>query len=60
VSELKLDSRNARSHPERSVDAIAKSYELFGQQKPIVALPDGTVDGEDFIAFFNALASECK
>jgi hypothetical protein len=43
LSDLKLDPKNARKHPKRSIEAIAASLSKFGQQKPIVALKDGTV-----------------
>lgn len=43
VADLRPDPRNARAHPERNVEAIAASLRRFGQQKPIVALRDGTV-----------------
>jgi len=43
VSELKPDSKNARRHEQRSIEAIQKSLVEFGQQKPIVILRDGTV-----------------
>jgi DNA modification methylase len=37
---LKLDPKNANTHPTKSIDAIKLSYARFGQQKPIV------VDGD--------------
>lgn len=40
---LKLDSENARYHSDKSVKAIAKSLELFGQRKPIVVTSDNRV-----------------
>jgi DNA modification methylase len=40
---LKPDKKNARKHDERNLKAIEDSLRLFGQQKPIVALKDGTV-----------------
>lgn len=40
VEELSLLPGNPRRG---DVDAVARSYERFGQRKPIVALPDGTV-----------------
>ena len=43
TSTLKLDERNARKHERRSVDTIKASLSTYGQQKPIVALTDGTV-----------------
>lgn len=43
LDELTPDPRNARTHDERNVDAIAASYRDHGQRKPIVAQrkPDG-------------------
>jgi hypothetical protein len=40
---LKPDSRNARKHSLRNIEAIAASLEKFGQQKPIVVTTDGVV-----------------
>ena len=40
---FKFDARNARVHPDKNIKAIAHSLKQFGQQKPIVALNDGTV-----------------
>lgn len=37
IADLRKDDRNARLHDERSYDAIRKSYDSFGQRKPIVA-----------------------
>lgn len=43
ISELRLDPKNTRHHGDRSVEAIKQSLSVHGQQKPIVALQDGTV-----------------
>jgi DNA modification methylase len=43
LAELHEDPRNARAHSERNVAAIAASLKEFSQQKPIIALADGTV-----------------
>jgi ParB-like chromosome segregation protein Spo0J len=43
IADLKPDPQNARLHNERNLNAIKASLNKFGQQKPIVALPDGTV-----------------
>lgn len=43
VSVLHLDPENARKHSGRSTDGIQASLKEYGQQKPIVALDDGTV-----------------
>ncbi|MCA9316823.1 MAG: DNA modification methylase, partial [Planctomycetes bacterium] len=43
VSELVMDPDNARAHDERNLAAIRDSLSRFGQQKPIVVAPDGTV-----------------
>lgn len=43
IADLIPDPENARKHPERNLDAIKDSLSRFGQQKPIVALRDGTV-----------------
>jgi ParB-like chromosome segregation protein Spo0J len=43
ISELRNDPRNARIHDQRSIETIAVSLREFGQQKPLIALKDGTV-----------------
>jgi ParB-like chromosome segregation protein Spo0J len=43
ISKLKLDSKNARKHPARSLESIKDSLANFGQQKPIVITKDGVV-----------------
>jgi ParB-like chromosome segregation protein Spo0J len=43
TSDLKLDGHNARKHERRSIDTIKTSLATYGQQKPIVALTDGTI-----------------
>jgi len=43
IGDLKPDPRNARTHPEHNVQAIASSLDLFGQRKPIVVRRDGMV-----------------
>ena len=43
ITQLREDSQNARKHDDRNIKAIAASLEEFGQQKPIVAIKDGTV-----------------
>lgn len=43
ISKLKQDPKNARRHSDANIDVIAKSYETYGQQKPVVALEDGTI-----------------
>lgn len=37
ISKLKFDKNNARNHPEKQIEELAKSLELFGQRKPIIA-----------------------
>jgi hypothetical protein len=43
IEKLRPDPENARVHPERNLAAIKESLSRFGQQRPIVALRDGTV-----------------
>jgi site-specific DNA-methyltransferase (adenine-specific) len=43
ISSLKLDPKNARSHDQGNLDAIAGSLTQFGQRKPIVISQDNTV-----------------
>jgi len=40
---LHEDPENARTHPERNLEAIQDSLRTFGQQKPIVVARDGTI-----------------
>lgn len=40
---FKHDPKNARKHNKRNLKSIADSLREFGQQKPVVALDDGTV-----------------
>lgn len=43
VEELHEDPENIRVHDDRSVEAVAESWNEFGQRKPIVALENGKV-----------------
>ena len=43
VAELTQDPRNARSHDGKNIEAIKRSLEEFGQQKPIVVNTGGKV-----------------
>jgi len=43
VETLSLDPANARQHNARNLESIRRSYERFGQQKPIVVDADGKV-----------------
>lgn len=43
LADLHCDPKNARKHGKRDLDTIAKSLDLHGQQKPIVAMRDGKV-----------------
>ena len=43
VGELHEDPENIRVHDDRSVEAVAESFNEFGQRKPIVALDNGKV-----------------
>jgi hypothetical protein len=43
IKNLREDDRNARAHPDASIEAIGASYLRFGQGKPIVVAKDGTV-----------------
>jgi hypothetical protein len=43
IAWFKTDPRNARKHSPRNIKAIADSLRMFGQQKPVVALDDGTI-----------------
>jgi len=44
ISSVRLDPRNAREHPERNLEAIKKSLEVYGQRKPIVVNKDGIIE----------------
>jgi hypothetical protein len=43
IASLREDDRNLRKHRGRSTEAIRLSLQRFGQQAPIVAMPDGTL-----------------
>jgi DNA modification methylase len=43
LADLTLDPRNARTHSQKNLDAIAASLTKFGQRKPIVVTSDGVV-----------------
>jgi len=43
IGRLHEDAKNARLHGARNISAITASLSTFGQQKPVVALRDGTV-----------------
>jgi DNA modification methylase len=43
IEDLTLDPRNARTHSQKNLDAIATSLTKFGQRKPIVITGDGVV-----------------
>jgi hypothetical protein len=43
LDQLRIDPQNANTHSDKSVQAIADSFESFGQQRPIIASPKGTV-----------------
>lgn len=43
IKNLREDPKNANTHPDRSIEAIASSYLRFGQAKPIICANDGTV-----------------
>lgn len=43
IDTLRPDPDNANTHPEENLAAIAASLTEFGQQTPVVSLPDGTV-----------------
>jgi DNA modification methylase len=42
LATIRADPNNVKKHGRRSLDEIARSLELHGQQKPVVVLPDGT------------------
>jgi len=43
IDALQLDDANVLTHEDGDLDAIARSLETFGQQKPIVISADGWV-----------------
>ena len=43
IGSVKPDPNNARKHPKRSIDALCRALERFGQRKPIVVSADGTI-----------------
>lgn len=43
IDSIKLHPRNARQHGDRSVNAIAESIKVFGQQRPIIVDRSGLI-----------------
>jgi len=43
IDSLKRDPENARTHDKRNIDAIASSLDKFGQRKPLIVTPVGTI-----------------
>ena len=43
ITTVHEDPDNARGHPEQNIAVIRNSLDRFGQQKPIVVLPDGAI-----------------
>ena len=43
LASLKPDPRNARRHSQKNLDAVRRSLQRFGQQKPIVVDRDGKI-----------------
>lgn len=43
LRDLRPVKKNVKLHPEESIASIVESLKAFGQQKPIVALKDGTI-----------------
>ena len=43
IGEIRQDADSARTHNKRNIVAIAESLRKFGQQKPIVVAPNGTI-----------------
>ena len=60
LSAFRPDPQNARKHNEKNIQAIMDSYRQFGQQKPLVALKDGTlVAGSGTLEALKRLGWEC-
>lgn len=56
IASLRQDPNNARKHSSKNLDAIKRSLETFGQQKPIVVGSDGIViAGNGTLEGFEAL-----
>ena len=43
LDKLQADPKNARKHPEKSIEAIKKSLLAYGQQKPVVVTKAGLI-----------------
>jgi ParB-like chromosome segregation protein Spo0J len=43
IGDFSPDPKNVRTHSERNIKSVMNSLKQFGQQKPVVALPDGTI-----------------
>ena len=60
LSGFREDPQNARKHDEKNIQSIMDSYRQFGQQKPLVALKDGTlVAGSGTLEALKRMGWEC-
>lgn len=41
VKDLRIARRNVRKHPQKQIDEIKRSFEMFGQYRPLVVTHDG-------------------
>lgn len=43
VSELRMVEKNVRKHPQKQLDELKRSFDMFGQYRPLVVTHDGEV-----------------
>ena len=59
LSDLVYPEKNVRKHPERQIEAIAKSVEKFGQYRPVIVDEDNVIlVGNGLVMALNKLGRE--
>lgn len=43
ISELKVTEKNVRKHPQKQLDEMIRSFEMFNQYRPLVVTSDGEI-----------------
>lgn len=43
ISELHMTEKNVRKHPQKQIDEMIRSYEMFNQYRPLVITQDGEI-----------------
>lgn len=43
IKDLRIAEKNVRKHPQRQIEELQRSYEMFGQYRPLVVSHDGEI-----------------